>query len=148
MKKYKYSFIGSLFDSETNITYATIETKLGAFTGSSCLQPCDEGYKSSYRGSRYAEAKAFMKYLKAIKRQTKAQLSAIEGMYNTIACGKKFNPNSYEARKIRSKIYSLKEEVENISKEIEQYHNSFLEGIKRDDIFLKREERKRMDKNN
>lgn len=138
MKRYKYSVIDDLFDPETNITYVTIETKLGIFIGSSYLQPCDEDFKSSYRGFRYAEAKAFMKYLRAIKMQTKAQLSAIEGMYNNIACGKEFNPNSYEARKIRSKIYSLKEEVENISKEIEQYHNSFLEGVKRDDNLLKK----------
>lgn len=107
----KTRIIDAGFNEDTGISHVIIQTPKGTFTGYSKLQEEDRPYVSKYAGCRYAEIKANIKAVNAEIQEAESQLSAFEKFYNNISESKRFDPESYEARKIRRQIYELQEKV-------------------------------------
>lgn len=134
----KAKMIDSGFNRETGISYATIKTPNGIYTGYSYLQEEDKEYASEFAGCKYAEIKANIKMVKDKIRILKSQLSAFEKFYNNISEGRNFNKRSYEARKMRRKMFELKDEIKNLQALKESMHNVLMEDINKRPTELKK----------
>lgn len=127
MKKTK--IIESNFNEKTGISYVTIQTPKGTYTGYSRLQDEDKEYMSQNVGCRYAEIKAHIKMINSEIKENKIQLIAFERFYNNLSNSNKLNKNSYEARKIRKEIYNFKKRIQELENLKTSMHNTLMEAI-------------------
>lgn len=110
----KVKIVDTDFNDETGISKVVIRTKKGDFVGTSKLQEADKERYSLWTGYCYAELKARIKALNVEIKELKIQLSAFEQFYNNIAQAKLFDSDSFEARKIRRKMYELRNKIETL----------------------------------
>lgn len=143
----KSKLITSTYDKETGISFAEIVTPLGKFTGVCKLHPEDQEYGSRFLGCDFAERRAYIKALKAKRKAVSAEIKTLEDLYKRLSCYKDFNPDSFEAKKIRKTIYEKKTSVESFKNLISAYeealNKSFEAAIEKKKKFLEKIEDKR-----
>ena len=91
--------------------------------------PDDEDVKSERTGGVISEYKAEISLLKRIiANELKPELAGLLHLQGTMAISKKYNPNSYEAKRLTKEIKNLKREIadtknmiEVISKDLREY---------------------------
>lgn len=76
----KYSIIREDYDVVTGITTVTINTHIGAFTGTTKIDDIDAKYPSMFQGCEIALSKALRKYAVAACTILKNEIKTISGM--------------------------------------------------------------------
>lgn len=126
----KSKIIYANYNPETGKSIVKIQNQYGIFTGVSQLQEEDRPYESSFAGCEYAEMKANISYMKHRKKILDYQIKILKDCYKNMSMGKKFNSHSYEARKIRRKIYELKKEKKSWEEKIQSLKEKMFKNIK------------------
>lgn len=105
--KYVYSW-----EEELGLAIVTIHENGMTFVGTAKCHEQDQDMKSEKVGTFIALNRAQIKHLTyIINKELKPQLKAIETMYNEMAQCKNFNPKSFEARRMRKKMYEIKDDI-------------------------------------
>ena len=124
----KTKLIYAKYDRETGISTATVRNRYGTFTGTSKLREEDRFVESSFLGCQFAETKAIIKSLKEQRKRITIQLEALENLHFDMQNMKEYQPDSFEARRLRRRIYELREEKMRLSDRIVQ-GQSFLNKL-------------------
>lgn len=120
------------WDSENNIATCTIMDKAGRkFVGTAKCHPDDIPFANQYTGSHIAFNRAFILYLKSIKRDIlQPELRALKQLYYSMNQSKNFNPNSYENKMLWRQIRMKELDLATIEEELatqEQNLTFFIE---------------------
>ena len=83
-----------------------------SFEGKSKCHKSDMDMRSALVGLRYADTRAFLKYLKFRKAELGIRLSTLEGLLNNMSTSKDFDLNSRYAKKLTTAIKETKLEIE------------------------------------
>ena len=129
MKKRKDNII---FTNKDNYTKCEIkDPKYGrTYIGEAHCHPEDESYRSTITGSTIAEMRARVELLKTCRNDIRVELEGLEHLYNSMSSSKKFNPKSYEAKRIRRRMYILRRELNETKEIISKDKESIKEYIK------------------
>lgn len=133
----KYSLIYSKYNPETGVSKVWIKNRYGTFMGKSRLHKEDKDYVSSYAGCRFAEMKAIIKTYKRKVQNLKLRLKELIYFQSMLEQTKGYNSESIEARKLRKRIYLLKEEIKKEEHNIDVYEENFQKEIKQRDASIK-----------
>lgn len=101
--------IYSNYDRETGLSTVTIRNKYGEFTGYAKLHEEDQNIESSFAGCRCAEIKALIKSTRAQIKEINIQIKILEDFEKELKHMKDYDPYSMETRRLRRKIYELKD---------------------------------------
>lgn len=126
----KYKLVAANYNPETGISTATIACRYGEFTGSTKIAEEDKDVESSFLGCRIAEGRAIVKALKAEKKSLATQIYSLENLEKSLKNMKDYRPHSLESRKLRRKIYELRDEKDYLEKRIVQFTASLRDEIK------------------
>ena len=132
--KYVYSW-----EEELGLAIVTIHENGMTFVGTAKCHEQDQDMKSEKVGTFIALNRAQIKHLTyIINKELKPQLKAIETMYNEMTQCKNFNPKSFEARRMRKKMYEIKDDIAELN-EFKQFKiNETAEYIKvKEDFYQK-----------
>ena len=143
----KYKLKASDFDLTTGISFATIQTPFGEFTGISKMHP-KEKIASNFIGCENAEKRAIIKALKEQKKLIMAQRKIMQEYYNLISNMKGFNKDSKEASKARKYIYDLNDKIYYISHNIKEIYSTIKKQDEARTELLKNIRKKKMNKDN
>ena len=95
----------------------------------------EEERKSEITGTSIAELRASIEILQQIKKyEVRPGLAALQHVYGTMKESKKFNPNSYEAKRLIKEIKNYKKEIANLNDQIEatkSYLKDYINSIGR-----------------
>lgn len=127
----KYKIISSDYNKETGVSTVTIQTPKGLFTGHSYLQECDRKIESEFAGCRYAEIKAFIKYIESDLRELKSQSKTYKEFYINLTQSKHFKENSYEAKRFRKFINDIDKKIAEL-KCFRDYHYQCIMNLAAD----------------
>ena len=125
----KCKIINSYYDENSGFSTVTIQNKRGQYSGNTLLREEDKKYESRYAGCRYAELKAYINMIKAEIKELKIQLDAFEKFYKNLQMAKAFNEKSYEAKRLRGKIFELKNKIKERTELKDSIHNTLLNAI-------------------
>ncbi len=133
----KHKIVKSDFDAKTGVSFVTIQTPKGHFTGYSKLRKVDEPFGSRYTGCRYAEIKAIIKSIKVEIKELKNEYRAFDNFYKQLHSSKKNNPENYESYQIRKHICELNSKIRKMEKLKGAVEETLLDSIKRDSEEIK-----------
>lgn len=123
---------GASFCQNTNgDTWCYLRYKGQQFTGHTRCLPEDEEFWSENVGCFIAETRAGIKRLKHIKKQLVPTLKTLEDFEKTLKCCKDYNPNSFEAKRLRKEIYIQRKkinEINSIIKDEQDYLTQYIQG--------------------
>lgn len=104
------------YDKETSCSTCIIETEYGKFTGTAHCHPDDMDMASEKVGCEIAYGRAAIESLK-FKRDNiiKPSLAALKQLYYTVKHSNKFNPKSYEAKKLWRHIQIWQDDLNTIN---------------------------------
>ena len=108
----KYRLIYSEYDAVDGVSIAVVKTKYGTFTGVARLHPDDAEYESQFEGCKYAEYRAMIKAGKEELKELRQRLKGLEILQRDLQDGKEYNSMSFEARRLRKRIYEYKSEIQ------------------------------------
>lgn len=81
--------------------------------------PDDKEHKSEITGTSIAEMRAAIDICQQIKKyEVKPGLAALKHLYGTMKESKKFNPESYEAKRLMKEIKNYENEINDINTQI------------------------------
>ena len=87
--------------------------------GTAKCHPDDEEHKSEITGTSIAEMRAAIDICQKIKKyEVKPGLAALKHLYGTMKESKKFNPESYEAKRLMKEIKNYENEINDINAQI------------------------------
>ena len=110
---------GVSFTTNTNgDTWCRLIHKGQEFTGHTKCLPEDEDFWSENVGCFIAETRAIIKQLKHAKKQLIPSLKALEDFEKTLKCCKNYDPDSFEAKRLRKEIYLQKRKINEINSAI------------------------------
>lgn len=96
------------YDETTGITTCEIRKKYGKrYVGTATCHEDDKSYQNEHTGRNIAEKRAFLVELTELIKTLDAEIKIITNLYKEISCGKAFNADSYEAKKMRTKIEEM-----------------------------------------
>ena len=124
-------------------TRCDITYKNRVFTGHAYCLAADKDFQSEKTGCFIAERKAFIKKLKFMKSELVAALSPLTNFEKTLQICKKYNPNSFEAKKLRKEIYIKRKEIQEIETAIKEEQDYLTYYIQNKDKFYKRQRARR-----
>ena len=106
--------------------------------GNATCHPEDSDVASEKTGLYIAELRATIHFLQN-KNATrlKPALTALQHLYATMDHSKQFNPNSYEAKRIRKEIKNLEKEINQVNCSIALIHKQLKEYINDKDKMAK-----------
>lgn len=125
----KSKIIYANYNPKTGKSIVKIQNQYGIFIGTSQLQEEDKAHESTFAGCGYAEMKANISYMKYRKKILNYQIKILKDCYSNMSFGKKFNSHSYEARKIRRKIYELEKEKKSWDNKIKSLKEKMFKAI-------------------
>lgn len=99
-------------------TWCRLIHKGQEFTGHTRCLPEDEDFWSENVGCFIAETRAIIKQLKYAKKQLIPGLKALEDFEKTLKCCKNYDPDSFEAKRLRKEIYLQKRKINEINSTI------------------------------
>lgn len=121
----KYKFVCTHFDPEKNITYVTIATPLGHFTGSAKLH---EGDKPRYVGNQIAEIRAYMRFLRAKRARLRLQEMTIYSLFEQMFGQEGCNPISVHF--VKDYGLNFTAAVDSIDEELEECDDLIITLLK------------------
>lgn len=110
--------IYSNYDSETGKSIVIIRNKYGTFKGKVYIDQEDKKYESKFFGCRLAEIKAVIKCYKYQKNNIKEQLKSLQQLDLDFQKMKEYNNKSFEARRLKRRIFELKQKEQEIENKI------------------------------
>lgn len=116
-----WKLVESRFNPETHISYALIDTSIGAFSGWCTTHEEDYDIESEFTGIEIAEKKAYVKMLKAYRKQLNMEIKLLEDLCKRFACYKDYNYDSFEARQFRKVLYEKRQKRDDYTNIIEAY---------------------------
>lgn len=123
---------GTSFTTNTNgDTWCRLRYKGQEFTGHTRCLPEDEDFWSENVGCFIAETRAGIKRLKHMKKQLVPTLKTLEDFEKTLKCCKDYNPNSFEAKRLRKEIYIWRKRIDEINsaiKDEQDYLTQYIQG--------------------
>jgi len=118
------------WDEKNGIASCIITYKDRSFVGIATCHPEDEDMKSSLTGQQIAEHRATIEYLKFIRDcEIKPELKSLNQLYFTMAHSKKFNPKSYENKRLQTSIHMAKSDLEAVNKMIDNERKKMYQYI-------------------
>lgn len=151
MKNINIELSDSVYDEKTGISKVIIECELGRFEGIAKLSPEDReaGLASRFEGCKYAETRAIIKCLKALRMRKKSELKALEDLEKILISLKTFDPKRPEFRHLRKSIHIKNGQIKEVENLIEQVKAGLQKSIETRTEILERINRQRNeDKNN
>lgn len=142
----KWTINNSNYDEEKGISFVTITTELGVFSGVARLHEEDRDIASKFQGCRYAEMRAVKKYLKLKLKLLENKIEGLTNYYNNIKQMRCFNENekqtkflTREIQKYMKQYVELEDIINNLtnglSKEMNEYRTeieNFYKKIKKE----------------
>ena len=119
-------------------TWCRLIHKGQEFTGHTRCLPEDEDFWSENVGCFIAETRAIIKQLKHAKKQLMPGLKALEDFEKTLKCCKNYDPDSFEARRLRKEIYLQKRKINEINSAIKDEQDYLTQYIKGKDKLYNR----------
>ena len=128
------------WDAENRITTCTISDKRGnKYIGIAKCHPDDYDFGNSYTGSMIALERAYMNYLKSIKRnEIQPGLAALKQLYYSINQSQSYNPNSYESKMLWRQIRLKQEDLEFIEEELADREQNLKRILAEKEIFYQK----------
>jgi len=133
------------FTKEPNYGYVNgsavyiIEYNGYRFIGEATCHPDDLDFESERVGLTIAEARANIKVLRHMRDcEVKPQLKILNHLHNNMKTSKSYNPNSYEAKMLRSQIHAVENELATISNGIADEQKFLKDYINGKDKFYQR----------
>lgn len=120
----------SFMQNTSGDTYCYLTYKGQDFTGYTKCLPEDEDFWSENVGCFIAETRAGIKRLKYIKKQLIPTLKVLEDFEKTLKCCKNYNPDSFEAKRLRKEIYLQKKKIDEINSAIKDEQDYLTQYIK------------------
>lgn len=121
--KYTYDHGNSLF---------VIYYNGNSFDGTAICHDEDKDFESERVGLTIAEARANIKVLRHMRDcEVKPQLKILNHLLSNMKTSKYYNPNSYEAKMLRSQIHAIEKELATISNAIadeQKFIKDYIEG--------------------
>ena len=117
-----FYYMNIIYDYDKNTLKANciIENNNIIGVGQANCHPSDKDMASEKTGMYIAENRAYISYLQNYKTtQLRPSLKALKHVYSTMCHSKYFNPNSYEAKRLRKEIKNIEQEINKISCSIE-----------------------------
>ena len=105
------------------------------FTGYAKCLPEDEDFWSERTGCFIAECKANIKKLKYLRNQLTPALSTLKNLEKTLQCCKKYNADSFEAKRLRKEIYIQQEKIDELNEAIKEEQEYLSKYITEKDAF-------------
>lgn len=127
--KIKMKTIASDYTKETGLSYVTINTDIGLFTGYSKLNPEDKDIASNFAGCRYAEIRANIKYIKAKIRDIKLQLEPLEKIFNNLNNRKYYNKKNTGMKILEKEIILLQDDLVTLQNNVKSLKKRLQEAI-------------------
>ena len=104
------------YDKELGLSRCYIEYNGIFCDGQAKCHPDDMDFESERVGMTIAESRANIKVLMFMRDyEVKPQLKILNHLYSNIKTSKHYNPNSYEAKMIRSQIRAIEKELATIN---------------------------------
>ena len=119
-------------------TWCRLIHKGQEFTGYTRCLPEDEDFWSENVGCFIAETRAIIKQLKYAKKQLIPGLKALEDFEKTLKCCKNYDPDSFEAKRLRKEIYLQKRKINEINSAIKDEQDYLTQYIKGKDKLYNR----------
>lgn len=119
-------------------TWCRLIHKGQEFTGHTRCLPEDEDFWSENVGCFIAETRAIIKQLKHAKKQLMPGLKALEDFEKTLKCCKNYDPDSFEAKRLRKEIYLQKRKINEINSAIKDEQDYLTQYIKGKDKLYNR----------
>ena len=102
------------------------------FVGEATCHPDDLDFESERVGLTLAESRANIKVLRHMRDcEVKPQLKILNHLYSNMKTSKYYNPNSYEAKMLRSQIRAIENELTTIKNGIadeQKFIKDYIEG--------------------
>lgn len=102
------------------------------FVGEATCHPDDFDFESERVGLTIAEARANIKVLRHMRDcEAKPQLKVLNHLYSNMRTSKHYNPNSYEAKMLRSQIRAIENELATINNGIadeQKFIKDYIDG--------------------
>ena len=109
----------STYSYENGSATYTMIYKGHEFTGHAKCHPDDEDMISERVGLTIAETRAAIEVVRFIKEfEIKPQLKVLKHLYANMRTSKYYNPNSYEAKMLRSQIRVIERELTTINNQL------------------------------
>lgn len=130
------------FSPDTGISYFTLYTPEGTFTGLARCHDDDFELISNYFGFELAELRAWIKYSRHLRTLCRTQLKVCNQLLNSI-------PNKTKAwYKIKDKYNSIQQDIDDLTDAIADYNDQITGLCKQREDFLKFYQRTKQDKTN
>lgn len=142
-KKFKVNY--SNFDPTTGISITRIETKIGAFVGTTLLKNEDKENTSKLTGCRLAELKAMRNYYTALVKRLKLEARGMKQICDAIDTSIKATDKNdlLPAAKIAKRNYNKKlNEIKAIEQKIKDVKEYIDYSIKVRDEYIKKQKDK------
>lgn len=104
-------------DFTNGISTIVLATELGEFVGTARLNPEDKA--SSFFGCELAELRAKLKYFKIKKKNAYIAWKTFSDFEYNLEQGKDYSVHSYEARKVRRRMYELGREYRELRTQVD-----------------------------
>lgn len=124
-------------------TWCYLIYKGNRFEGHTKCLPEDEDFWSEKTGCFIAECKATIKKLKFVRAELVAALTPLVNFKKTLECCKDYNPNSFEAKRLRKEIYLKQKQIDEINAAIQDEQSYLTSYIREKDKFYKKQRAKR-----
>lgn len=108
------------YDEATSTTICIIEDKDKTFVGYATCHPDDMEFCSVRTGEQIAATRAYIDYLKDIKRDIQFELKSFKRFYNDIKNMPQYNKEDYTVRHLLKIIKKLTEELSTVQSDIKQ----------------------------
>ena len=100
------------WEEETGIATCTIHYHDKKFIGVAQCHPDDEDFKSELVGSELAYLRASVRVMQEIKNEKWIELKALKGLYGSLTPSPKFKVDSFEAKMLRQRIDTTREDID------------------------------------
>lgn len=144
----KFNLVESHYNSDLGHSIVTIKTKYGNFTGTSQLYDEDKEIASSFRGCQYAEIKAIRQAYKAEIKEIDLKIKTLKDFEKVLKNMKKYNENSFEAKRLRKEIFLYQKKKKEIQETIADITQTLLKGMEEYPQEVERLKKKRESKYN
>ena len=126
------------FTNDGKVCIAELDYDGRVFTGKATCHWTDKDMFSEKTGYSIAEKRAMIKIIKDKKKLTKKILKEFESLYNNLKNAKDFNEYGFMERKMRRKMYELKDEIQSYQEAIVMFQAELTATIKaKDKIYNK-----------
>ena len=122
--KTDYKLIYSDFNDETGVSIVRIQTPYGTFKGKARACPKDQDYASSFMGCHLAEWRAYIRYLKFLKKMTKSNMKVVKHIISHMSLSDR------NRTFIEGEYNRLKNDVDQLDLKISQLETEIKTNIK------------------